>query len=1008
MKKNYFLLAIMAFMCFKAFSQPIVAASTPPTRATTDVVSLFGDAYTNVSAINWFPNWGQTTVVSDLTVAGVSTKYYAGLNYQGVQLTGTIDVSTMTTLHVDIWSSNCTSILFKLINTSPATVEQGATITLTPSSWNSIDIPLSQYNNIALNNVAQLMFVGVTPATGGNFYMENCYFWKSSNVPTITGFSMPTKVVGDAPFTITPPTSNSTGAFTYTSSDPTVATITGNTVTVVGGGTSLITANQAAAGTYVAGSASATLTVNFATLNTAAPVPTHPSSNVISLYSDSYTNVPGTDWFPGWGQSTKASDTLIAGDTTRLYQNMNYQGVQFASAIDASSMNYLHVDLYTPNATAFDVYLINTSPSTVEQKYTLHPTLNGWNGFDIPLSAYTSIALNNLGQIKLVDTPFGKGVVYMDNLYFWKLGSVTITPAPVPTQTQSNVISLFSDTYNNVAGTDWFPNWGQTTVVADTLIAGDTTKMYTTMNYQGVSFATPLNVSSMQNLHIDIWTANSSAFDLNLINTSPATVQQKVTLHLALQGWNSFDIPLSKYSNISLSSINQMLFVDTPFGTGKIYVDNVYFWKSANAPTITNFNIPAQLVGAGPYTITAPTSNSSGTFTYTSSDPTVATINGNIITILSAGSAIITATQAAAGTYGAGTISSTLVVTFAPPLTHAPVPTHPAANVISLYSNTYTNVAGTDWFPGWGQSTAASDIVIAGDTTRLYQTMNYQGVQFAAPIDASKMNFFHIDIWTPNATAFDVYLINIPPATQMEQKYTLKPTLNGWNSFDIPLTAYNTIALNTIGQFKFVDTPFGKGTVYVDNMYFWKTSGVPVTITGFTAALKENKTIINWNTVTDDNALVGFNVERSQNGKDWSTISFVAAKTENSATKQYALTDKPLNGANYYRLKTINKDGKDVYSDIRLVMFDRNAVKDITFYPNPAKDKVVVSLNKIDTKTATLNLIGMDGKVLKTIMVTDQNSFGNVTMDVSNLSKGMYLLQLTDGNYNTTQKVIIN
>ena len=531
-------------------------------------------------------------------------------------------------------------------------------------------------------------------------------------------------------------------------------------------------------------------------------------------------NVPGTDWFPGWGQSTKASDTLIAGDTTRLYQNMNYQGVQFASAIDASNMNYLHVDLYTPNSTAFDVFLINTSPATVEQKYTLHPTLNGWNSFDIPLSAYNSIALNKIAQIKMVDTPFGKGFVYMDNMYFWKLGSTTITAAPMPKQTAANVISLFSDIYPNVAGTDWFPNWGQSTVVADTIISGDTTKMYTKMNYQGIAFATPLNVSSMQNLHIDIWTPNSTAFDLNLINTSPATVQQKVTLKLSLAGWNSFDIPLSKYSNISLSSINQMLFVDTPFGTGKLFVDNVYFWKSANAPTITNFNIPAQLVGTGTYTIIDPTSNSAGGFSYTSSDPTVATVSGNTITIISAGSSIITATQAASGTYNSGTISSTLIVTFAPPLTHAPVPNRIASDVISLYSNAYTNVAGTDWFPGWGQSTSASDIVIQGDTTRLYQNMNYQGVQFAAPIDASKMKFFHIDIWTPNSTAFDVYLINIPPATVMEQKYTLKPTLNGWNSFDIPLSAYNTIALNAIGQLKFVDTPFGKGTIYVDNMYF--------------------------------------------------------------------------------------------------------------------------------------------------------------------------------------------
>ena len=1007
MKKNYLLLAIMALMCFKAFSQPIVAASTPPVRSASDVVSLFGDAYTNVTGTKWFPNWGQATVVTDLKVAGVSTKYYAGLNYQGAQFASAVNASSMTNLHVDMWSSNCTSVLLYLINTSPSTVQQADTITLTPSSWNSIDIPLSKYNNIALNNVGQIMLVGNVPTGGGNVYVENFYFWKSSNVPTITGFTIPAKILGDAPFTITAPISNSTGAFTYTSSDISVATISGNTITIVGGGSSLITANQAAAGSYLAGSATATLSVTYPALTIPAPTPTHANTDVISLYSDSYTNVAGIDWFPGWGQSTAASNIVIAGDTTRLYQNMNYQGVQLASPIDVSAMNYLHVDIYTPNSTAFDISLINTSPATVEQKYTLYPTLSGWNGFDIPLSVYSNIALNNVGQIKLVDTPFGKGTIYMDNMYFWKIGTTGMTAAPIPTQTAANVISLFSDTYTNVTGTDWFPNWGQSTVVADTIVAGDTTKMYTTMNYQGIAFATPLNVSSMQNLHIDIWTPNSTAFDLNLINTSPATVQQKVTLKLSLVGWNSFDIPLSKYSNIALSSINQMLFVDTPFGTGKIYVDNVYFWKSANSPAITNFNIPAQLVGAAPYTITAPTSNSAGAFIYNSSDTTVATVTGNVLTIVGSGSAIITATQAASGTYGSGTISSTLVVTFAPPLTAAPFPNHSASNVISLYSNAYSNVPGTDWFPGWGQSTAASDIVIAGDTTRLYQNMNYQGVMFASSIDASKMNFFHIDIWTPNSTAFDVSLINTSPAT-VEQKFTLNPTKNGWNSFDIPLTVYNTIALNNIAQLKFVDTPFGKGTVYVDNMYFWKASGVPVTIVGFNASLRETKTILNWNTVTDDNSLVGFDVERSQNGKDWVTVGYVAAKNNNSSTKQYTINDNPLSGTNYYRLKSISKDSKYVYSEIKTINFDRNLVKDITFYPNPVKDRLVVSVNKIDTKTATLTLVGLDGKVLKSIQLNDQNSFSNVTIDVSNLSKGMYLLQLNDGNFKNTQKVIIN
>lgn len=83
----------------------------------------------------------------------------------------------------------------------------------------------------------------------------------SLNAPAISGFSVPTKVVGDVPFALTPPTSNSQGAFTYTSSNTTVAIITGNMLTILGEGISVITATQAANGNFSKGEASANIVV---------------------------------------------------------------------------------------------------------------------------------------------------------------------------------------------------------------------------------------------------------------------------------------------------------------------------------------------------------------------------------------------------------------------------------------------------------------------------------------------------------------------------------------------------------------------------------------------------------------------------------------------------------------------------------------------------------------------------------------------------------------------------
>ncbi len=79
--------------------------------------------------------------------------------------------------------------------------------------------------------------------------------------PTITWVASISKIFGDPAFTLPAPSSNSTGAFTYSSSNPAVATVSGNTVTIIGAGTATITASQAADPNYLAGSATLSLVV---------------------------------------------------------------------------------------------------------------------------------------------------------------------------------------------------------------------------------------------------------------------------------------------------------------------------------------------------------------------------------------------------------------------------------------------------------------------------------------------------------------------------------------------------------------------------------------------------------------------------------------------------------------------------------------------------------------------------------------------------------------------------
>ena len=912
MKAKKILLALCLLVGIKLIAQPNISAPTP-TRASADVISVFSDAYTNISGTNFNPNWGQGTQVSDTAVSGNNIKKYGNLDYQGTQLGSRVNASSMENLHFDIWTPNGTQIQIFMVNegNTGGPTEQSVTLSLTQNGWNSIDIPMSSYHTSIVSSISQfkIQVPGFAyHASPYNYYLDNIYFWKSANVPTLSGFAFPTKFNTDAPFVITPPTSNSNGVFTYTSSNTSVATISGDTITLVGVGTSTITANQAADGSFAAASTTATLTVTFAPPTTAPPTPTHLASNVISMYSNTYTNVSGINWYPNWGQSTTILDMNVASNDIKRYSNLNYQGVEFPS-LDVSTMEYLHVDVWTPNLNTLKFFLIKFSPN-VEQSVTITPTKSGWYSIDIPLSSYNLVDKSQLRQFKLEGSPSGS-TIYLDNIYFWKsassptitgftipaknlgdatfqitpptsnstgtftytssntsvatisgdmitivgVGTSTITanqaadgtynagststtfvvsypppptPAPDPTKDPADVLSVFSDTYTNIGGTDFYPNWGQSTVVTNISVAGNTTKKYSSLNYQGVQFASPVNASTYTELHFDLWTPNCTGFDFYLINAGG--VEQKVTVNPAANGWNSYDISLSQYTAINKSAIIQFKLVGTPSGSSAVYLDNIYFWR-ATPVTLGTFLVPAKEVGDAPFALTPPTSNSPGAFTYTSSNTNVATISGNMVTVVGVGSSTITASQAVSGNYGSASTTATLVVTLPvlpqAPIVAAPAPTKPAFNVYSLFSNTYTNISGTNFNPNWGQSTQVADTTIDGNTTKKYTNLNYQGMQFANTIDASPASYLHIDIWTANCTKFELFLINT--ATSAEQPYAITPTLAGWNSVDIPLSAYSPSIVNHVNQIKLVGTPFGGGTkVYMDNLYFWANTCINV------------------------------------------------------------------------------------------------------------------------------------------------------------------------------------
>lgn len=155
------------------------------------------------------------------------------------------------------------------------------------------------------------------------------------------------------------------------------------------------------------------------------------------------------------------------------------------------------------------------------------------------------------------------------------------------------------------------------------------------------------------------------------------------------------------------------------------------------------------------------------------------------------------------------------------PLTSAPSPiSRTDSDVISIFSDAYTNITGTDFNPNWSQATIFKAFDLNGDNMLQYSNLNYQGINIGSNVDASVMETLHIDIWTPDATSIDIFPLpaGVQPADERFVTKTLVP--NEWTSFDIPLTEFTDqgLPINDLLQFKFV----GSGTVFIDNLYFYK------------------------------------------------------------------------------------------------------------------------------------------------------------------------------------------
>jgi hypothetical protein len=326
-----------------------------------------------------------------------------------------------------------------------------------------------------------------------------------------------------------------------------------------------------------------------ATAPTTAPAaPTLDAADVISFYSDSYTNIAFGEYFPSWSEAT-VTDYPIDGNSIWKMEALNFASVTQYAGVDLSGMNKMYIDYWTTQdvvGAKLFVKLVDTNDSQEVLLDLGDVTAGSWQTVEVDLTAQNTanIDLSTVTQF-LIDPSTDGGTFFIDNWYFANIpepGPSTAAPTP-PARNAADVISLYSGAYTDVAS-NFDAGWCGPNSVSEISVAGNATTAYLGNACQGIVLNAGVDASAFTNLHVDIYIEagtdlTSSVFNLKFVN-QPGAAALEMNLNVAsspalIAGqWLSVDltVDLTSFTGFKEFGITSNL-------NSKVWYDNLYAYK---------------------------------------------------------------------------------------------------------------------------------------------------------------------------------------------------------------------------------------------------------------------------------------------------------------------------------------------------------------------------------------------------------------------------------------------
>ncbi len=423
---------------------PTTAAPVPAWPAA-QVKSLYSDAYefAPASLNSYNEGWWDNPTVTEETVGEDHFLHYNLYRNGmiGVQFAET-SVATMEKIHIDVYASAAGTITFRPITAGDADAINNTkqTLTLEAEKWNSFDFDLADFGEHNWTRLFQYSIEGYQAGglVGEHICVDNVYFYRTT---ALVDNEKPTDVtaakVSEDIFSVVLAVSakDNSGAYIF-------EVAANDHVYATGGGASGATVNVTVPGLLPnteynfsviakdeAGNAADPVAASAKTLAAPAPAPTpdFTGKQAVPVFCDALDGGPGIN-IGSWGQSTQVTaGELAEGDHVFYFTNFNYLGWELNPAVNATDMEYLHVDVYTQAMTSVSVTPISPGKEKVIAKAL---TPGQWNALDIALSEYESAGIDwsNIYQFKF-NVPVGGNSLFVDNVYFYKVDGGTAVDA---------------------------------------------------------------------------------------------------------------------------------------------------------------------------------------------------------------------------------------------------------------------------------------------------------------------------------------------------------------------------------------------------------------------------------------------------------------------------------------------------------------------------------------------------------------------------------------------------